>query len=70
LLDHKLYRRVEDSIFVRFLAANGINQEQTGFHEAVAATTALSRLIKLAQLLVIQHALCKHRASQATYLAD
>jgi hypothetical protein len=48
LLDYKLYRRVEDSIFVGFLAANGINWERTGFHEAVAATTALSGLVKLA----------------------
>jgi hypothetical protein len=70
LLDHKLHRRVEDSIFVRFLAANGINRERTGFYKAVAATTALSGLVKLAQLLEIQHALCEHRAGQATHPAD
>jgi hypothetical protein len=70
LLDHKLHGRVEDSIFVGFLAANGINRERTGFHEAVAATTALSGLVKLAQLLVIQHALCEHRAGRATHPAD
>jgi hypothetical protein len=70
LLNYKLHRRVEDSIFVGFLAANGINQERTRFHKAVAATTALSRLVKLAQLLVIQHALCEHRAGQATHPAD
>jgi hypothetical protein len=70
LLDHKLHGRVEDSIFVGFLAANGINWERNGFHEAVAATTALSGLVKLAQLLVIQHALCEHRAGWATHPAD
>jgi hypothetical protein len=70
MLNHKLHGRVEDSIFVRFLAANSINQEWTGFHEAVAATTALSRLVKPAQLPVIQHALCEHRAGRASHLAD
>ncbi|PVH92183.1 hypothetical protein DM02DRAFT_635580 [Periconia macrospinosa] len=64
LLDHKLKGKVTDSIVVGFLAANGINRERTGFEEAVTATSPLSALVKLAQLLVVQHALCRHRAGQ------
>jgi hypothetical protein len=70
LLDHKLHGKVTDSIVVGFLAVNGINHKRTGFQEAVTATSALSGLVKLAQLLVIQHALCEHKAGQTTYPAN
>lgn len=49
---------------VGFLAANGINREQTGFDEAVVATSSLSALVKMAQLLVLQHAVHEHRAGR------
>ena len=55
---------------VGFLAANGINQEQNGFEEAATATSALSGLVKLAQLLVVQQALCEYKAGSTTYPGD
>ena len=55
---------------VGFLAANGINQEQNGFEEAATATSALSGLVKLAQLLVVQQALCEYKAGSTTYPRD
>ena len=70
LLNHKLKAKVTDSIVVGFLAANGINQEQNGFEEAATATSALSGLVKLAQLLVVQHALCEYKAVSTTYPGD
>lgn len=70
LLDHKLNGKVADSIVVGFLAVNDIDQERTGFEEAVTATSPLSGLVKLAQLLVIQHALWEHKAGRATYPGD
>jgi hypothetical protein len=70
LLDHKLHGKVTDSIVVGFLAVNRINHKRTRFQEAITATSALSRLVKLAQLLVIQHALCEHKAGQTIHPAN
>ncbi|KAK7178295.1 hypothetical protein PSPO01_15651 [Paraphaeosphaeria sporulosa] len=61
LLDQRIGGRLTNSIMVGFLAANGINREQTGFDEAVVATSSLSALVKMAQLLVLQHAVHEHR---------
>jgi hypothetical protein len=70
LFDHKLHEKVTDSIVVGFLAVNGLNHEKTGIQEAVTATSALSRLVKLAQLLVRQHTLCEHEAGLTTHPVD
>ncbi|KAF3030308.1 hypothetical protein E8E12_000480 [Didymella heteroderae] len=70
LLDHRIRGRLTDSIVVGFLAANGINKERRGYTEAEASTSDLSALIKLAQLLVLQHAVHEHRSGRAEFPGD
>ena len=70
LLDHKIMGRLTDSIMVAFLAANGINKDRTGFEEAVTATSELSGLVKMAQLLVLRSAVHEHHAGQAEFPSD
>jgi hypothetical protein len=48
LLDYKLKGRLTNSILIRFLAANSITKDYTGFKEAVTAISNLSALIKIA----------------------
>ncbi|KAL5405335.1 hypothetical protein PMIN04_012374 [Paraphaeosphaeria minitans] len=67
LLDHKLHGKLSDSIVIGFLAALGINKERNGLDEAATYTPKLSGLIKLAQLLVIQHAVIEHRAARVEF---
>lgn len=67
LLDHTLHGKLTDSIVVGFLAALGINQGFDGFDDAVLYTSKLSALVKLAQLLVVQHAVSEHEAGRAQY---
>lgn len=70
LLDHKIQGRLTDSITVAFLAVNGINKENTGFEEAVTATSDLSALVKIAQLLVLHFAIYEHQAGRADFPSD
>lgn len=56
LLDHKLHGKLTESIMVGFLAAHGIDRNKQGFKEAVAYTSDLSALVKIAQLMVVHYA--------------
>jgi hypothetical protein len=67
LLDHKLTGKITDSILVGFLAALGINKDCCGFDDAALYTPKLSGLVKLAQLLVVQHAVFEFKAGRAQY---
>jgi hypothetical protein len=67
LLDHKLHGKLNDSIIVGFLAALGINKERNGLDGAAIYTPKLSGFVKLAQLLVIQHAVIEHRAGRVVF---
>jgi hypothetical protein len=67
LLDHKLHGKLTDSIMVGFLAAHGIDRNKKGFKEAVAYTTDLSALVKIAQLMVVQYAVKQCEAGRAPY---
>jgi hypothetical protein len=67
LLDHKLHGKLTDSIVVGFLAALGINKERNGLDGAAIYTSKLSALVKLAQLLVVQHAVLEHRAKRVVF---
>ena len=67
LLDHKLHGKLTDSIIVGFLAVLGINQNRDGFDDAVIYTPKLSGLVKLAQLLVVQHAVVEKKAGRTQF---
>jgi hypothetical protein len=67
LLDHQLQGRITDSIVVGFLAANGINKECTGFDEAVVATSPLSALVKMAQMLLLQYSAYEYEAGRTDF---
>lgn len=66
-MDHKLHGKLSDSVVVGFLAALDINKERSGLDGAAVYTPKLSGFIKLAQLLVIQHAVIKHRAGRVIF---
>lgn len=70
MLNYKLYRKLTDSIIIGFLAVLGINQNRDGFNNAVIYTPKLSRLIKLAQLLVVQHVVVKKKAGRTQFLNE
>jgi hypothetical protein len=70
LLDHKIQGRLTNSITVAFLAVNGINKDRTGFEVAVTATSDISALVKIAQLLVLHFAVHEHQAGRADFLSD
>jgi hypothetical protein len=67
LLDHKLHSKLSNSIVVGFLADLGINKEQNSLDRAAVYTPKLSGFIKLAQLLVIQHAVIEHQARRVSF---
>ncbi|CAI6340680.1 unnamed protein product [Periconia digitata] len=67
LLDHKLEGRLTDSIVVGFLAALGINKSCDGFDDAVLFLPKLSALVKLSQLLLVQHAVVAHKTGHAKF---
>jgi hypothetical protein len=67
LLDHKLHGKLSDSIVIGFLAALGINRERSGLDGAAIYTPKLSGFVKLAQLLVIQHAVIEHRSGRVVF---
>jgi hypothetical protein len=67
LLDHKLHGKLTNSIVVGFLAALGIDKERNGLDGAAIYTSKLSALVKLAQLLVVQHAVLEHRAKRVVF---
>lgn len=56
LLDHTLKGDLFESAVVGFLAVLGVDNEKSVFMEAVAFTPALSRFIKISQMLVAQRA--------------
>jgi hypothetical protein len=70
LLDHQIKGRLTDSIVVGFLAANGINKECTGFDEAVVATSPLSALVKMAQLLLLRYCAHEHEAGRSDFPSE
>ena len=70
MLNHKLYRKLTDSIVVGFLAVLGINKNCDGFDDAVLYTAKLSRIVKLAQLLVVQYALVKSKTGRTQFLNE
>jgi hypothetical protein len=70
LLDHKLHGKLSDSIVIGFLAALGINKERSGLDGAAIYTPKLSGFVKLAQLLVIQHAIIEHQAGRVVFLDE
>ena len=70
LLDYQIKGCLTDSIIVRFLAANGINKDRTGFQEAVTATSNLLALVKIAQLLVLQYLVHEHNAGRVEFASD
>jgi hypothetical protein len=67
LLDHKLHGKLTDSIIVGFLAVLGINKNRDGFDDAVLYTAKLSGIVKLAQLLVVQHAVVESKAGRTQF---
>jgi hypothetical protein len=67
LLDHKLHGKLTDSIVVGFLAVLGINKNRDGFDDAVLYTAKLSGIVKLAQLLVVQHAVVENKAGRTQF---
>lgn len=67
LLNHQLHGRLTESIVIRFLAALGINTKQNSLDNAAIYTPKLSGLVKLAQLLVVQHAVIEHQAGRVEF---
>jgi hypothetical protein len=67
LLDYKLHGKLSDSIVVGFLAALGINKERNGLDGAAIYTLKLLGFVKLAHLLVIQHAVIEHWAGRVIF---
>ncbi|KAL5370792.1 hypothetical protein DPSP01_014664 [Paraphaeosphaeria sporulosa] len=52
---------------VGFLAALGINRECNGFDDPVSYTPKLSALVKIAQLLIAQHAVIESKAGHTQF---
>jgi hypothetical protein len=67
LLDQKLHGKLTESILVGFLAALGINRECNGFEDPVSYTPKLSALVKIAQLLIAQHAVIESKAGHTQF---
>jgi hypothetical protein len=67
LLDQKLYSKFTESIIVGFLTALGINRERNSFNNPVLYTPKLSALVKIAQLLIAQHAVMESKAGHTQF---
>jgi hypothetical protein len=52
---------------VGFLAALSINTKQNGLDDAALYTPKLSGLVKLAQLLIVQHAVTEHQSGRIEF---
>ncbi|KAF3050621.1 hypothetical protein E8E11_010663 [Didymella keratinophila] len=66
LLDQKLHGKLT-GIMVGFLAALSIDKECNGFNGPVSYTPKLSALVKIAQLLLAQHAVMQSKAGHTRF---
>ena len=67
LLDQQIKGKLTNSIIVGFLTVNSINKDCNRFQEPILATSPLSALVKIAQLLLIQHCVEEHKAGRADF---
>ncbi|KAL4922945.1 uncharacterized protein BDV17DRAFT_296824 [Aspergillus undulatus] len=70
LLDYTLKGDLFKSTLVNFLAVLGINRDYQGFQEPYYYTSYLSSLVKIAQILVVKHAVQLAEDSQTASPVD